>query len=250
MATSTRPYVRKPYTPEKPKQGIPKSMTIAVGFLCNNGKDLIIASDRQLTAEGAYKRYVKKLVSSGPELLFGYAGDPGLYAEARQKILGGLGILKPSDVSVDTIRETTESVLNQMELIHNTNQSYRPLYMFIGVNEIFTPPRLLVFNGQALHESEGGVEIIGCGDASLIHFLGSHLHSDDLTPEQGKALGAYLIKKATEHIDKTGGTIDVEHADGVGFQSVDKVEVDEGIREIETQEEFLFTWMMQTPFSP
>jgi 20S proteasome alpha/beta subunit len=222
-------------------------MTIAVGFLCNNGNDLIIASDRQFTVEGFSKRFAKKLVSDGPELLYGFAGDPGLYAEARQKISGFLATLKPAEWSVDVIRETIESVLNQM-LLRGADSSYKPLYLFVGFNEIFERPRLFVFNGQAVYESEGGVEIIGCGDTSLIHFLEEHLYSRNLPPEQGIALAGYLIKKATQHVDKTGGQIDVARADGLGFEPVSKDDVEKGINKIEEQEQYLSTLLIQKPF--
>jgi 20S proteasome alpha/beta subunit len=222
-------------------------MTIAVGFLCNNGNDLIIAADRQFTVEGFSKRHAKKLVSDGPDLLYGFAGDPGLYTEARQKISGFLSTLKPADSSIDVIRETIEGVLNQMQL-RGSDPNYRPLYLFVGINEIFSRPRLIVFNGQGVYESECGVEIIGCGDTSLIHFLIDHLYSEHLSPEQGIALAAYLIKKATQHIDKTGEPIDVERADGLGFQTVSRNDVQEGILKIEGQEEFLSTLLIQTPF--
>jgi hypothetical protein len=102
---------RKPYTPEKPKGA--KAMTIAIGLLCNDGEDLVIASDRQFTVDGLRKRYARKLVSNGLDIVYGFAGDPGLFAEARQKISGFLDNLKPSDVSLDLIQTTIEGVLKK-----------------------------------------------------------------------------------------------------------------------------------------
>lgn len=223
-------------------------MTIAVGFFCNGGNDLFIAADRQFTVEGFSKYHERKLVREGSDLVYGFAGDPGLYTEARQKISGFLNTLKPADSSVEIIRETVEGVLAQMGL-RGADPSYRPLYLFVGINEIFSRPRLLVFNGQGFYESEGlAVEIIGCGDTSLIHFLSEHLYSPHLSPDQGIALAGYLIKKATRHVDKTGEPIDVEHGDGIGFETVDKSKVETEIRKIESQEEFLSTLLIQTPF--
>jgi 20S proteasome alpha/beta subunit len=236
---------QKPYTPEKPKGA--KAMTVAIGLSCNEGRDLVIASDRQFTVEGFSKDYAKKLVSNGPSIVYGFAGDPGLYIEARQKIKGFLDTVKPEDSSVDVIRQTVEGVVTQMG-VRSNDPNYRPLYLFIGVNEIFDRPSLIVFNGQGVYVSEDGFEVIGCGDTSVINFLRKHLYSPRLSREQGIGLAAYLIKKATLHVDKTGGTVDVEWADGVGFQTVSSEIVEDAINRIEEQEEYLSILMIQKPF--
>jgi len=238
---------QKPYTPEKPK--VAKAMTIAVGLFCNNGNDLVIASDRQFTVDGFYKKYAKKLVSDGCDLVYGFSGEQGLYAEARQKIGAGLGLIKPVDTSLEIIQETTIKVLDSMGLLNRELQTRR-LFMFIGYNEGFEKPRLLVFDGQAVYESENGFEVIGCGDTSVIHFLTDHLYAPDLSPKQGIALAAYLVKKATRHIDKVDGPIDVEHADGLSFQTVSPETVNAGVALIEEQEQFLPILMIQKPFQP
>jgi 20S proteasome alpha/beta subunit len=106
------------------------------------------------------------------------------------------------------------------------------------------------FDGKALFKATDAVHVIGIGDTSLINYLKEQLHRPEMTPDQGIALGAYLIKKATEYVDGCGEPIDVIHGDRGGFQIVEKDKVSAGIQMLENQEDLLFTLIVQTPFQP
>lgn len=223
-------------------------MTIAVGFLCGDGKDLILAADRQITAQGAYQTRRKKYSTNSQgfvEMAFLYSGEPGTFHSFTQKVEESLNA-KP-EVSPEVVQETIEETLNTMKL--NDPFLEPRFWLLAGVSEFWGPPKLIAFDGKYVFTAKDGVQIIGRGDTSLINYLGDRLYSPDLSPEQGIALAAYLIKKATQYVDGCGEPIDVLHGNGCDFRVVDKDKVSAGIDLIETQEEFLSTLLIQTPFS-
>jgi hypothetical protein len=233
------------YTPEKSKEA--KAMTIAVGFYCGKGDHLIIAADRQFTSPGFHKYHRKKYVNEERALFgltFVFAGDPGLFAEFRQKTMGFLD--QKDDFSVDDVRETVESVLTHMGL--RDPNSNPPLFLLIGISEFLSAPQLLIFNGRAVYFAEARINPIGCGDSSVIDYLAEHLYSPDLSENQGIALGAYLIKQATKYIDYCGEPIDVIHGDAGGFQVIDRAKITAGVQMLENEEQYLSTLFVQKPF--
>jgi hypothetical protein len=236
---------RKPYTPEKPKGA--KAVTIAVGFLCNKGANLILAADRQITAQGAYKIRRKKysLTQQGSlELTFFYSGEPGMFSEFTQKVEDFLKT--QSEITSEVVQHTIESTLEIMKL---RDPLFDPrFWLLAGISEFLSPPKLIVFDGKSVFAAKEGVHIIGCGDTSLINYLSYQLHRPELTVTQGIALGAYLIKKATQYVDGCGEPIDVIRGSDFGFDPVGDEEILGGIKAIEDQEEFLFTLLVQKPF--
>jgi 20S proteasome alpha/beta subunit len=244
------PYLNpKPYTPEKNRAA--GAMTIAVGFLCNNSESLVIAADRQFTAQGAFKYHAKKYITEQQGYLgisFAFAGDPGIFKEFSQKTLDFLDT--QDDVSLDLFRQTVEGTINEMELRTPFGQP-APLYLLAGINEIFEKPKLIVFNGQGVFEAKAddGVCTVGCGDTSLIRYLGHYLYDPSMTETQGIALGSYLIKKATQFVDYCGEPIDVILGNGAGFEAVSAEKVKAAIEAIEQQEQYLPTLLIQKPFA-
>lgn len=250
MATIAVPPSRNRILPQKPKRGVPRAMTIAVGFLCNNANDLVIATDRQITIPGSHK-YPQQKYRIGQkdhvELTFTFAGDPGVFQEVQQKVMERLQ--ETEDLSFDLVRATLNQVLGEVNLRDRFLTRPFDLYLIVGVSELFGPTRLLLFNGRALYEGDHKeVHVIGCGDTSLIAYLASHLYSPNLSAQQGIALAAYMIKQATKFIDYCGEPIDVLHGTETGFEVLPADRIQAAIEMIEAQEEQLATWMIRTPF--
>jgi hypothetical protein len=234
---------RKPYTPEKQKRG--KAMTVGVGFLCNNGNDFILAIDRQITAPGAYKIRRKKYSTDTRgfvDVAFLYSGEPGTFSAFTQKVEAFLDA--QPNITLEIIQGAIEKTVDSMKLRDSFDAR---LWLLVGVCELLTAPWLIVFDSKEVFRSSGGVQIIGAGDTSLIHYLSERLHRPDMTTSQGVALGGYLIKKATQYVDGCGEPIDVIHGNRQNIQVIPNDKVSTGIRAIEDQEDLLFTLMVQTP---
>lgn len=235
---------RRPYTPEKPSA---KAMTIAIGFLFNNGTEGYIAADRQFTAQGFFKYQAKKYANDEASsflLTFAFAGDPGVFSEVRQKVCTQLG--KEKVVSIEIVKSTIERVIKSLSL-----RGSESLFMLVGVNEIFDPPSLIVFDGKSVFLAENNkVYLVGCGETSLIRYLIDQLYGADMSKDQGLALAAYLIKKATQYVDYCGEPIDVLYGYELGFHEVEREKIQTAIQRVEEQEQFLSTLLIRTPFSP
>jgi hypothetical protein len=237
----------KPYTPEKPKGAT--AMTIAVGFLCGNGDHLILAADRQITAQGAYKIRREKYATNKQgyiELACMYSGEPGTFSEFMQKVEGSLKT-QPK-VTPEIVQSTIENTLEKLKL---RDPSLEPrFWLLAGVSDLFESPKLIVFDGNSVFKATDGVHIIGCGDTSLINYLSDLLHRSDMGKNQGIALGAYLIKKATQYVDGCGEPIDMIHGDAGGFDIVKREKIAAAIQTIESHEDLLFTWLVRDLFQP
>lgn len=222
-------------------------MTIAVGFLCNGGADLIVAADRQFTSPGFFKYHRKKYITEergACSFAFAFSGEPGTFQEFQQKVFGFFD--NYDDLSVEIVQETMSGVLASMGLM---DRSIPPsFFVLAGFNVFLEAPKMIVFDGKSIFVAENEVHIVGCGESSVIRYLGDQLYSPDLPLNQGVALGAYLIKKATQYVDYCGEPIDVIHGDAYGFQVIEKDTVKAGIEKIEEQEQYLSTLLIQTPF--
>ena len=233
----------RPYTPEKP---VAKAMTIAIGFLFNDGAEAYIAADRQFTAPGFFKYQAKKYVNeeaSSLLLTFAFAGYPGVFSEVQQKVC--VALEKERILSVESVRLVVEKVIKSLSL-----RGSESLFMLVGVNEIFDPPSLIVFDGKSVFLGENNkVYLVGCGDSSLTRYLIDHLYGPDMSKEQGLAVAAYLIKKATQYVDYCGEPIDVLYGYELGFHEVEREKIQAAIQKVEEQEQYLSTLLIQTPFS-
>ncbi|QNI30999.1 hypothetical protein H7849_18045 [Alloacidobacterium dinghuense] len=226
-----------------------KAMTIAVGFHCDDG--IVIAADRQFTSQGFFKYHEEKFAFEdkgdlSTRIIFVFSGDPGLFKEAHQKIMGFLRLAELP--TVDLVQQTVEGVLTSMGWKeHFLDNS---LFMLVGVVEPFENPVLLVFNNRSLHQAGKGVQTIGCGDTSLIRYLGDHLYQESLKRSEGIALAAYLIKKATQYVDYCGEPIDVFCLDDYsGVVTVSQEEIKAAVQKMESQESQMYDLLIQKPFS-
>ncbi|HEV2134351.1 MAG TPA: hypothetical protein VGR47_08810 [Terracidiphilus sp.] len=219
-------------------------MTIAVGFLCDGGKEVYIAADRQFTSPGFFKYQEKKYFTDQKGALglaFAFAGDPGVFREVQQKVCGYLDQVE--DLSVTLVQATIEEVVNSLNLRFSGS-----LYMLVGVNEIFDPPKLIIFDGKGVFLAEDRVYAVGCGESSLLRYLGDHLYAPDLPSVNSLGLAAYLVKKATQYVDYCGEPIDILHGDVCGFVEVEPEKIKAAIQMMERQEQFLSTLLIQKPF--
>lgn len=223
-------------------------MTIAVGFLCGGGNDLIIGADRQITSQGAFKSHEEKVSghqSGFQDIVCAYSGEPGTFLEFEQKVFGYLD-QEEVEWSIELLQNTIEGVLGNMGLRDRyLNPSFQ---LLIGFSELFAPPRMLVFDGHSVFQASAGLHIIGCGDTSLIRYLRDHLYRSAMSKEYGQSLAAYLIKKATQYVDGCGEPIDVHWGSAMGFEAIENDRIQAGIRAIEGQEGDLFTSLVQKAF--
>jgi 20S proteasome alpha/beta subunit len=243
-SSTVAPVKMSRYTLPQPKG--PKAMTIAVGFHCKDG--IVFAADRQFTKAGAFKYHAKKFVTFNHgfvELALVFAGKPGIFEEMQQKVFARLEQI--DDLTTELVRETIENVLVSM----GWKERYLDgnLYLLVAVNALFESSKMLVFDGASLRQAESGVCVVGCGDTSLVRYLEDHLYSPEMPIREGEALAAYLIKKATQYVDYCGEPIDVITSDASGVHEVAASDIAASIQKMESQEPYLATLLVQTPFS-
>src|SRR5208282_4571343 len=117
-------------------------MTIAVGFLCNGGENLIIAADRQFTSPGFFKYHRKKYITEQRGMCsfaFVFSGEPGTFQAFQQKVLGFFD--NYDNLSVEIIQETMEGVLTSMGLM---DRSIPPsFFVLAGFNMFLEAPKMV-----------------------------------------------------------------------------------------------------------
>jgi hypothetical protein len=75
------------------------------------------------------------------------------------------------------------------------------------------------------------------------------LYSAELTVKIGSGLATYLVKKAPQYVDACGEPIDVMVLSESGCETISPERIKADIQKMEDQEAFLFTLLIQTPFS-
>jgi 20S proteasome alpha/beta subunit len=191
----TRP--QKPYIRRIKRER--KAMTIVVGFRCANG--IVLGADRQISVPGAHKYHERKIRverGDGWNILFGYAGLPGVAREAK--------LHEQNEPSIENLKKAVDSVVTDMSLGRQYGDSQ--LELLIGWTAVFEKPELLKFDGKGLHTADD-FNVLGVGESSLIRFLADNLFQSRLNVEFGATVAAYLIYKAGQYVDHCGGPIDV-----------------------------------------
>lgn len=204
----------KPFLPPKPiRPYIPlerrKAMTIALGLPCTDG--LVICTDGQLTVSGGHKFQEEKIECEefyGATLVFSYAGLPGLWKEARNKIVHSLQKLEAPFEEGPAI--TPENVYNAAdEVFTGMGRLYTELnlQMLIAVGGVLHAPELFVFDRNAFYRATD-FTCLGVGESSLVRYLADSLYRRSISKEEGKNIGIYLVSKAIQYIDGIGPPID------------------------------------------
>jgi len=161
----------------------------------------VIGADSQISAPGYYKYHESKVgFTHGQDwaLLFGYAGDPGLYQQARNAIAAGL-----RDAEERTVQQADlicRGVLDGMGWPYQTLD----LKLLIGVSCQKAETRLLVFDGKSLNWGSG-MHVVGVGDSSLSRYLSDTLYESAMTVDEGVRIATYMISRAKSYIDHCGG---------------------------------------------
>jgi hypothetical protein len=195
-ARSHVPVYPKP-KPDRPQKG-QASVTIAIGMSCWDG--VVIGADTEISTKGYYKYHERKVhATDGPgwAFLFGYANHPGLYVEARDKILGKL---PRSGFNPNDVYKACDEVFTDMGRVYSDVS----LQMLMGVSISGHPPGLLVFDGKSVHW-ENRICCFGVGDCSLTNYLIKALYNQPVSVEQGQRIAVYVIAKAKLFVDGCGG---------------------------------------------
>ena len=204
---SSAPLRLKPYlTPtQRPTERLRKgkAVTIGVGFFCQDG--IVICSDNQVTWEDSHKDYKRKiLIHDAPEWItaFTYAGSPEVMECFFEKFEATAATLRPP-FTVAKIHEAVETVLFCMDILDNqVNQ----LQMICGIS-ILNGEWKLLRTEQKVVRKVSDYGYVGCGEGSLLRFLGRILCGDytEFKIRHAMMLGVYLTMKARTHVDGCGG---------------------------------------------
>jgi 20S proteasome alpha/beta subunit len=182
-------------------------MSIALGLPCRDG--LLICADQEILAQGGDKYYEERISCVdlfGSAFVSSYAGLPGLWKEANEKIARRLSELQGPDedgdvcVTPHAIYESADEVFAGMGRPAN-------LQMLIGVGGVFDSPELFVFDQGAMHRATG-IACVGPGESSIIRYLADNLYSPSMDLEAAKNLGIYLVLKAAQYVNGVGAPID------------------------------------------
>ncbi len=181
-------------------------MTAVVGIPCIN--DVVVAADRQVSAPDYFKYYESKIHvqrGTGWCVVYAYAGDPGLWKEARERIAREVEAAPSQDVSPDTVRAISGDVLTDIGQRHIEVN----LDLFIATS---SPNclELLRFDGnsKALHVCDR-LSFMGVGDSSLMRYWSDSMYSPEIDTDTGIVIGSYLIDKAKSYVDHCSGITDL-----------------------------------------
>lgn len=195
MMRTKPPVIIKPKPERLPRV---KAVTIAVGMVCQNG--VVIAADSQVSVPDYYKYHESKIHYTEGEdwaLLFAYAGDPGLYQQARNEIAKRF---RDSEHTPDSLRIICKEVLGELGWPPNDIG----LEMVVGISCPRFETRLLIFNGKSLIFGDK-IYCLGVGDSSLTRYLSELLYDSSVTTDDGVRAAICIVSKAKDYIDHCGG---------------------------------------------
>ncbi len=191
-----------------------KVVTIGIGFRCRDG--IVLSADQQVTWGDSHKAYERKLrchSSDGWNAAFTYAGSPVLWNSFNDKFGEAMKLLrKPPTIRI--IREMVETILGLFDELKDDPTCLNLLCAVIVPGEDYA---LFRTEGNVIH-SVRDYEYVGCGDSSLLRFLGPLITADPPVATEDQAgrivrqavmMATYLVMKAKTHIDGCGGDTDV-----------------------------------------
>jgi len=223
-------------------------MTIALGLPCQGG--LLICADQEILAQGADKYYEERISCMdlfGSALVTTYAGLPGLWKEANEKIARRLlelqGPEEEGDVCVipQAIYDTADEVFAGMGRPSN-------LQMLLGVGGVFDSPELFVFDRGAMHRA-AGIVWLGPGESSVIRYLADNLYAPGMDLEAAKNLGIYLISKASQYINGVGAPIEAVVVTGHQPEWLGDTEIKQREAAMQAREKGLLKQILSPPSS-
>lgn len=203
MIPITNPRCRKPYTPFKPKQGVKKPMTIAIGFSCMGG--VVLCADSLESGLGN-KRIVPKLwsyqVAEEWGIAIASAGDGDLadsFNENLESILGN------SDFDEAKLMLKLRSSITETRV----NYPEGSLGMLIAIFGPTFPlsPKLYRVYGEHLGPVSR-FQCIGSG-APIADLICSQIHTPLLNVEESVRLGVLAVARTKEQVEGCGGPTSV-----------------------------------------
>ena len=223
-------------------------MTIALGLPCRDG--LVICADEQVSAPGGNK-YQEERISCvelfGSAVVSSYAGAPGLWKEATDKLTRKLSELQGPDEDGD-VCVTPHNVYESADEVFTGMGRPLNLQMLIAVGGVFNSPELLVFDQGAMHRATG-FTCLGAGEMSLVRYLAGNLYSPSMSLEAAKNLGIYLISKAAQYIDSVGAPMDAVVVAGHQPEWLGDTEIKEREAAMLLREKSLLKQIIAPPFS-
>jgi 20S proteasome alpha/beta subunit len=224
------------------------TMTIALGLPCRDG--LMIFADEQVLAEGGSK-YQEERISCvelfGSVVVSSYAGVPGLWKEATEKLSHKLSELQGPDDEGD-VCVTPRSVYESADEVFTGMGRPLNLQMLIAVGGVFDSPDLFVFDRGAMHRATG-LACLGAGESSVIRYLVDNLYSPSMNLDEAKNLGIYLISKAAQYIDGVGAPMDAVIVRGHQPEWLGDTEIKEREAAMLGREQSLLKQILTPPFS-
>jgi hypothetical protein len=179
-------------------------MTVGIGFQCLDG--VVLCSDRQITKSGGLKYEEQKIFEGYYENLqcaCAYAHNPDIARNVFDEIFRSLVNVfqrchRQQIALSDALQETVEDVMRRRK-DKNTE-----LLIAFRSEKMGMPP--LFFCVRGLVVVKGEREYIGVGDSSALRYVAELLGSFQLTLEQAKLAGLYMVGLASRFIDGCGGT--------------------------------------------
>jgi len=193
------------------------AVTIAIGFKCSDG--VVLAADTQITWQDSHKYYERKLRPHFDETrtwnaTFTFAGDPALWKSFNEKFRDAMALTQTVPVTASRIRDVIETVLQLFDVLHRDPMN---LNLLCAVSVPGDTYQLYKTQGHTIHEVHG-YEYVGCGDSSILRFLGplltapppvSLMDQHGYIVRQAVTIATYLVMKAKTYVDGCGGDTDV-----------------------------------------
>lgn len=193
-------------SPPRIKVSYPKALTIALGFLCQDG--IVMGADTQLTAEGSHKGYACKLFphrSSAWSAVVTYAGYPDFVDAFNGRFRDEMEAAEAKwPITTSLVRDLVTTILQTVLAADADNTS-----LLCGVTFCEGNQCLLKTKGTLVSEVRDYANV-GVGDSSLLRYLVPLLAKGGVhSTQQAALIGTYLIRVAKAYIDGCGGETDI-----------------------------------------
>lgn len=185
-------------------------MTIALGFLCQDG--IVLGADTQLTATGSHKRYACKLFRHNSSLapwawssMVTYSGYPACADSFNNRFRDEMREAEGKwPITAEIVRDVIIGILRSFDPTDSESTEF-----LCGVALPNTEHRLYRTKGTLVSEVRDNA-YIGVGDSSVIGYLLPLITRYSASGTQQAALIAtYLIRAAKMYIDGCGGDTDI-----------------------------------------
>jgi len=215
-------------------------MTIGLGMKLRDG--IILAADRQMTAQGSHKYEEDKIFwieGVHWNVFLTYCDSPSIAKEAKEKIEAALSPLDNNFSSEDYESPSLKAIKEEVEItlkeISNRYYENPAVELLVVIETQLEESQIFLYRDRAFHAVDGFC-VIGCGDSPLFQYL-KKAYSPKDSLEYGKKLAAYVLAKTGELVDKCGKGSDMLVINHRGrTESLTKIETHRIILDIEMRE--------------